>query len=493
MINKSESGFSRYIDLDGMNPVLLGTICGIYPFLFYVSNNFFASNSLEHWGFFTLVFIGLPILLFTLLGFIISRFSRLQAYKKHLLFVSIIIITGFFLSYASSLLIKKKILLVVLIVSILLSIKLNDRYKKLLVLIVILSVLPFLKTSYKLYEHLSHKEWLEQPDDIESVQFTKTPNVYMIQPDGYVGRSMMEGPLYNYKSDLYEYLEDEGFKVYDDFRSNYPASLNSNSSLFAMRQHQFGSSLMPDFEMPDAREVISGNNPVHSIFKKNNYKTFFVAEDEYFQQNKCDQLYDYFNIDIDDVAYFSKGESVTRKVLPDVKEAFEHRTDKPSFFFIEKCLPHHVHFYAEGDRVAKERIEYLEKIEEVNIWLKETIDFITSQDPDGIIIVLADHGGWVGMNNYKEMFSTKSPEHINSIYSNLAAIKWNGFNEEGYDEKLRTNVNMFRVLFAALSENKSYLNFMEDNSSYNLHLEKSFFNGVSKVMDDSGEVIYEKQ
>lgn len=494
MTEKQQKFWNKYLSLDGMNPVKIGLICGVYPFLFYMSNNFFATNSWEHWGFFALFFIGIPVVIFTLLAVLIRSAPKLQRYEKQLIFVAIIFITALFLSYASSLLIKKKLLLGVLVIAGLASLKLADRYKKLLPLILVVSILPFAKIVYKLYENVSEKEWLQQPDAIEEATFTSTPNVYMIQPDGYVGRSMMEGALYNYKSDLYDWLANASFTVYDDFRSNYPASLNSNASLFAMRHHRFGSDLMPDFEMPFAREVISGDNPVVRLFKKNNYETYFIAQDEYFQQNFAPQLYDHFNIDINDVAYFSKGKSVTKAVLPDVKEAFAIATsNRPKFFFIEKCLPHHVHFYAKGDRVKEERKEYLEKIEEVNEWLKETINFITSKDPDGIIIVLADHGGWVGMKNYAEMFSTKDAVHINSIYSTLAAVKWNGFKKGQEDADLKTNVNMFRVLFSVLSENPAYLKQMEDNASYNLHRESSFFNGVVKVIDDKGKVVYEKQ
>jgi hypothetical protein len=53
-------------------------------------------------------------------------------------------------------------------------------------------------------------------------------------------------------------------------------------------------------------------------------------------------------------------------------------------------------------------------------------------------------------------------------------------------------VNVFRVLFAALSKEPKLLNALEDDSSYNLRFKNSFFKGVSKVIDDSGNVVYEK-
>ncbi|MBW2938912.1 hypothetical protein KXJ69_12410 [Aureisphaera sp. CAU 1614] len=381
--------------------------------------------------------------------------------------------------------------MIALVVAVLLSIKLSDRYKKLLSLILVVSILPLAKLGYKIYDQVREKSWLQQPDNIEEIVFKQTPNVYMIQPDGYVNKSMMEGGLYNYETEFYDWLETNDFTLYNTFRSNYPASLNSNASLFAMRHHYFGSSLLPDLEMPYARESISGDNPVVRIFKNNGYFTFFIAEDEYFQQNRCEQLYDYTNTNLDEIPYFGLGGDLKRDVLADVKEAFTIKVDKPKFFFIEKCLPHHVHFDAAKDRIETERLDYLSKIEEVNIWLKETINFISKKDPNGIILVLADHGGWVGMENYREMFSTRDATKIHSIYAALFAVKWNGIENTGYDEDLKSNVNVFRVLFSAMSKNNVYLKHLESNDSYNLNNEGSFFKSVRKVIDDNGNAVYE--
>ena len=91
------------------------------------------------------------------------------------------------------------------------------------------------------------------------------------------------------------------------------------------------------------------------------------------------------------------------------------------------------------------------------------------------------------------MYSTNKPEYINSIYSTLAAIRWNGFLKEDLDINLKSNVNLFRVLFAVLAENKSFLNHLEDDSSFNLHKENTFYNSVYRVIDNDGNVIFNKR
>jgi len=261
-----------------------------------------------------------------------------------------------------------------------------------------------------------------------------------------------------------------------------------------MQQHYFGNSLFPSLEMPNAREIIYGDNPVISIFKNNNYKTYFIAQDDYFQQNKKKQYYDYTNINLNEINFFSDGNHLKKVVLDDLKIALKEEINQPKFFFIEKLLPHHIHFSGPlENRKNRERKEYLEKIKEVNLWLKETIKTIEKKDSKAIIIVLADHGGWVGLESYNEMFQSQDENQIRSIYGAIAAIKWNGFLKKDYDKNLSSNVNLFRVLFSVLSKNETYLNALEDNSSYNLFQKNSFYKSVNKVIDDQGKIVYIKE
>ena len=474
------------------NPLILGVITGLYPLLFYVSNNFYATNSWKHWGVFLAIFIGIPVVAFVLLflGFRLVPFMK--KYKKQLLFTTIVFLTLSLLLFASSLQIKKKLMLAILLASGIVSIKLHEKYKKLLPLILIVSVLPFFKLVYKSLDHFTQRSWLQQPDAIEQVEFVKSPNVYFIQPDGYVAEQTMKSDAYGYQSPLYDWLKSEDFTIYDGFRSNYPASLNSNASLMAMRQHAFTSSFFPSFEMPYAREIIVADNPVVTIFNNNNYQTHLITENEYFQQNKTQPAFQQYNILPEEIPYFSRGTLIKRDVFEDLQDAVHKNANSPKFFFIEKLLPHHIGFHAKEDRVNTERMKYIAHVKEANEWVTQTVGFIEENDPDAIIIILADHGGWVGMESDHEMYTTQKEEHIESIFSALAAIKWNGNLPEGFDSELKTNVNVFRVLFAALSEDESLLDHMEDNSSYNLFYKNSFFKGVSKLINDQGEYVFEK-
>src|SRR5690606_16724735 len=63
----------------------------------------------------------------------------------------------------------------------------------LLVLTTVFSVAEVMK-KYATYDH----SWIAQPDAITETQFTKTPNVYVIQPDGYVNFSEINRGYYNF-------------------------------------------------------------------------------------------------------------------------------------------------------------------------------------------------------------------------------------------------------------------------------------------------------
>ncbi|MBO6632394.1 MAG: hypothetical protein JJ936_12730, partial [Psychroserpens sp.] len=124
--------------------------------------------------------------------------------------------------------------------------------------------------------------------------------------------------------------------------------------------------------------------------------------------------------------------------------------------------------------------------------LRKTITHIEKNDDNALIVVLADHGGWLGVSNYDQKFTTRDETELNSIYSVLAAIKWNGYDHEDVDLSFRSNVNLFRILFAALSEDKTYLEDLEDDSSYNLLKDSMYFNAVNQVIDSDGNFVFNK-
>lgn len=466
-------------------PLLVGFLSGFYPLVFYYSNNYESINSFQHLLFFVLIFLLIPSAGTYFLYNVFCHFEKLKPYKKHLLFVLVIEITALFLSQVYYLTLKKKALLLLLIFVVFLSFKLYNSYKKILIFIVLLSIMPFSKClCIVFYKQLNDTlAWTKQADNIDEIKFIKKPNVYFLEPDGYVSEETMIEYPYKYKDTLYDWLKTNSFTLYKDTRSNYPASLASNASMFAMKHHYLANIPYSPFEMQDARSIIVGNNPVINILKRNNYETFFIVEDGYFQQSFQKGNYDYFNIKNSEIPFFSNDNNAKKDVYVDLKKCIESDTEKdnPKFYFIEKLFPHHIDF--DGTGKENERKEYLKKVEIANVWLKKTIDLIVNEDPTGIIIVAADHGGWVGIENIQEMFNTEDPKLIQSIFNNLIAIKWNDTLHTEFDKELKSNVNIFRVLFSYLGNDKTLLQHLEEDSSYKIHQEGLFSKKGIKVKE----------
>lgn len=488
---KFKAKIEKYIKAKEDSPFLAAFICGVTPLLFYYSNNYWAVNSWSHLAVFSSVCLGVSFVIFTLFYFGFKTNKRLSQYTDHVIFFLVLAAILVFLSHTFFVTFKRRLVLVAVLVGFyfLVPFKPREFYKKLIVLVFIFSSISFLKVLILLYEDIKPDYWLQQNDDIENVVFKSTPNIYFIQPDGYAAKRIMQKPPYNFKSELYNWLALNDFKLYDSFRSNYPSSLTSNASLLAMKQHKFANMLFPEIEMANAREVITKSNPVTSVFKNNGYETYFIAQDEYFQQNKKQRAFDYFNINKSDFPYFTKGDNQIRDVFSDLKNAMEIQNRTPKFFFVEKLLPHHVGFYKTDASIITEAEKYKERVKEVNNWLKTTVNYITTKDKNSIIVILADHGGWVGLRSFNDLFSNNNPDLISSTFSTIAAIKWNGNLEKDFDKNLKSNVNVFRVLFASLSKEKKYLDYLEDDSSYNLTINSFGFKSVKKRIDTNGKII----
>jgi hypothetical protein len=335
---------------------------------------------------------------------------------------------------------------------------------------------------------------MEQPDAIEEVVFKERPNIYVIQPDGYTSFSTFKDSIYNYDNSNFEaFLKAKGFKTYDEYRSNYYSTLSSNSSMFSMKHHYYGNTTLGINPNHNSRNEIVESNPVLRTLKHNNYKTFLMLQVPYLLSNRPSIDYDYCNISLDDISYISRGFSKQKDLIEDTKVAIIENKSTSNFFFIESMLPSHIITqYKASSSAENERIKYLEKIELANQWLTDLVNFITNEDPNGLIIIAADHGGYVGLNYTKECYNkTTDSQLINSMFSSLLAIKWPNNESPKFDSKIKTSVNLFRVLFSHLSKDESYLDNLQDDKSYMI-IRKGAPTGVYEYIDDFGLAVFNK-
>lgn len=490
---KKQSLFSVFFNNGKAYPLLTAVAAGLYPLLFYYTNNYKMINSWGHLGYFVTVFIVAPIVVF----FVVHKISGISVLKKMQPFVLPFLNLFFFLSYLNVALyagFSWMRTLLIFGVSVLLAFLLRKFFKKIIGFELILAVIGIFTLAPVVVKQLNYsKEWMKQPDAIESAIFKKKPNIYYIQPDGYANFSELQKGFYNIpNSDFENYLEENSFKSYPDFRSNYAATLPTNSSLFMMKHHYYNNG--SDFtETIDARNVIVSDNSVLRILKNNGYRTFFLTEQPYFLTNKPKLGYDFCNFSTKEISFVTTGVGNPRDVIAPFKNYLKTYPEGPNFFFVEIFNPGHITNTIDDSKgVEGEREHYIESLKESNKKLKELTKTILENDPEALIVIMADHGGFVGMTNTSESYTKNTDrDFVNSIFSTILSIHWPNGETPEFDGKLKTSVNLFRILTSYLSENDSYLSNLQADDSY-IIINFGAPQGVYEYINGEGDVVFKK-
>ncbi len=467
-------------------PLIAGLASGLYPWAFYFSNNFDFVNSWEHFFFFLSTFILIPTAVYYLVYFLMRKKYH-NSYTQYVLpaLNTFVFFTLLMLALYATIRWKQALLIITATIGILIVSKFIKKiFPKLLVIQFLLLVttaysLAVITKNYLVYDD----DWMMQPDSIQSAIFKKTPNIYVIQPDGYVNFSELSKGYYNYDNDEFEnWLSNRGFTFYENFRSNYFSTLSSNSSLFTMKHHYY--------EIFDERNVIMNQNPVVDIFNKNGYKTHFLAEVPYLVVNRPRINFAYTSFDDISRPFISKGMEINQPILEMFPKVLENSAEK-NFYFFEKLLPSHIPTFQNEKTTAEAgRIAYLENLEHANDWLQKLILQIETHDPDGLIIIVADHGGFVGFDfSLQSKIKTEDRDLLYSVFSSALAIKWPEEVIYNYDKELNTSVNLFRVLISYLSEDTSYLKNLQEDASYIL-IDENAPKGSYECIDENGNIVF---
>lgn len=494
MLSNLRKSILNFVNGPKEYPVLAGIAAGLYPLLNTYDANFHLINSWEQFAFHFGTFVLLPVLLFPLVLWSLKKIGLFPKLHKYALSVmNFCVFAGLIVIITEGS--KKEFFLMVVLVAGLLGALLHKHLKKVIVLQFILAITVLFTLVPFLARYINYDTtWMEQPDAIEEVTFQKHPNVYFIQPDGYVNFGNLSEAPYNYNnSDLESFLSEKNFKTYDHFRSNYPNTVTSNSSLLTMKHHYFSNPRKTGKTPSKYRSVITGDNAVVSIFNNNGYNTHLLLETPYLVLNRPKMAFDHCNIGYDEIPLLSRGFDLKKDLAADLEKILDDENSGKRFVFVEKIAPAHVQFrQAASLGMEKERELYLERLEEANEWLKEMVELITARDPEALIVIAADHGGYVGYE-YGFQSRTRSNDKVllNSVFSAVLAIRWPHGQAPEYDTKFRSSVNLFRILFSYLSEDSKYLEQLQNDGSYLEIYEGAPF-GVYKVLDQQGEVVFEE-
>ncbi|WP_430412190.1 sulfatase-like hydrolase/transferase [Kordia sp.] len=471
-------------------PIVFAIAAGLYSFIYVYHSNFMLVNSAFQFVVIFCAYILLPIVVFTISWQIAKRLKFLTKLQQYVLPILNAAFFGLYFIGRIYGFHQRKIILAYIIGFSLLAILLRKQYKKIIIIQFIMAFIALICLLPTIYRAtFDSDKWLTQPDAIVETKFNQFPNIYVIQPDGYVNFSELAKNPYNFENGEFEsYLENKNFKLYKNFRSNYTSTVLSNSSMFGMKHHYKGEQLF------GARKVIAGENPVIKTLKNNGYQTFLLMENPYLLLNRPAIKYDSCNFSMDEVPWFGFGAfSQNKKLIDPLEKTIQREKGKRNFYFIEKIAPGHITTF-KNQALGKEteRENYLEKLKSANEWLKEITAIIIKNDPNCLIVIAADHGGYVGFNYTKELFEKQTNKKlIYSGFSAALAIKWPNNAIPDYDVKLKTPVNLFRTLFTYLGDNKALLENFQDDTSHAI-IKKNAPSGVYEYIDNDGNVVFRK-
>jgi|GEM_PF-179326 len=487
---KKDKSFANQLNENSALKVILsGLGVGLYPALYFFSRKPDILTSWSHYAFFTVAFVLIPMLIFWAIQKWIP-FKKIQFKERIHIFLSV----SFFFFFLQLILFTqhhKKLTLLAIVFGFLAARFLWKHTSKIILLQLILAVLtiPLVYSAVQLRSSYS-TTWMEQEDNIEEAVFKKKPNIYFIEPDGYVNFSELGKGFYTIENkDFEQYLDQKGFVAYPNFRSNYPTTLASNASFFSMKHHYFNEDLKSE-EVQFARDIIFNRNPVLEILKKNNYKTTYITDTPYLLSNRPKMGYDASNFGFWDVSFIDNGIRDERaNVVADFQRLHTANDDQPAFFFIQYLEPWHIHTRELGSLgKEKERALYRDRLYDSNSKMQQIIDEILKNDNEALIVMMADHGGYVGMDHGQEAYKKSTDRDlVHSIFSNIMAIHWPNGNEPSFAKETASSVNLFRMLISYLSEEPNYLKRLQDNSSY-IILKEGVEHGIYKYIDTFGNV-----
>lgn len=486
----------NFLKKDFGNPILVALGAGFYPLLHYYNNNLFMAMSWQQITFLVSVCLLLPIILVKITPWFL-RFKIFNFFSTS--YLSILNFCAFFgLFGVISLGFNKKQALLVLFCAFWVGLLLKKHLAKivalqfLLAMMSLITLIPKLKFAFT----YSNDNWVEISTEELQTNLKERPNIFVIQPDGYANFEDMRKPPYDYQDRSFEdWLLQEGFVNYEGFRSNYYSTLTSNSSLFAMKHHYYQNTNPSTLKTFGATKIITGKeNNVVSILKNNGYNCCLLSDNSFFLVDRNTLSFDYSNIGFRDVSFHDPGMVNGVDILTDLKSVLSGLSPEEShFFFIEKTIPGHIYYTKDKSKGKEvERVEYLQRIEVANEWLKSLVLEINEFDSNALIILVADHGGYVGLDYTLEAVEKRMTDlEVRSSFSSLLSIKWPS-NIKGSDTlTFRTNVNLFRKILYSLSSERSLVNNLMENSSY-IPLKSGADYKYYKCMDENGEVIFKE-
>lgn len=478
--------------------ILLTLLVGLYPAFFFIGINWYIFTPTQS----IFLLIGAPVICSVILlvfTYTVLFFSKVVYGKfetgrdpsmlgtrliNPILTVFSLSLCAFFLrrTLASILIPQIVIILFVAVVIILASLSVHKYgLKKLNIILAVLTFISIgqLVVNISFKDSSSRSEWLYKNQAINNqIKFSKKPNVYFIVTESYPNREALKTIYDIDNAAFYQQLKSSGFILYHDFYSNYNYTFASLPSVFAMEHHYYQINL-GNFDSIGGRRMIEAEtyNSVVDTFKNNSYKIQYIhtnnslltkgASVDFCYPTPANCLALEFFLTHQNI---SKG-SVFRPKGPNFLNLLNTRIsistsqEQPYFNFFYILLPGHspsrwsTHSKTAVNKILSEfRKNYNIEIESANNLLIEIVELIMGKDDDPLIIISADHGSW-GYRFKEDANGNPIPDNLFILdrFGALLAIRFPQDCSQSFDSDIKTHVNLFRYIFAYLSENNNII------------------------------------
>jgi len=510
----------------------LALLTGLYPALFFISNNWFAIG-LRQSIYLVLALTLIAFIVVSLASLILNKVvswyrlcgSEMRAQSSHFIqalergfvfFLSCYLLLGFLQFTLTGLAatihledLRNGILFalaVVLLVYLIGAGHSKTEWLNPIVLLnfflLIMSFLAFASLSMSVlgnYDKLFRSASLDNTEKQEvyvDVNFASTPNIYLIIPDSYPSNPLLARLFGFDNSDFSNELSRAGFSLYDDYFSSYPYSVQSMHSMFSMEHNYFRNSIGED--TLNMRKLIAGRgNNVTDILRNNGYTSHYIHESDYLVQENCfiesclPRLSDYqrFRQILENFYFFDfDGNTYKYDVGTAMTEQIASTQQDSRRFIYKHFMDAHsgLKSYDKRNEGALEgfRRNYPARIKQVNKVLLGEIEKILAHDQTAVIVIVADHGTWAGAERTNAGLT--SDETLDKVNVFLA-IRWGSAYRGQYEHDIKTSVNLFRYLFAYLSNDERILATKVEDDSY------VKYRDVWKVVEDGKVLAQPKQ
>jgi hypothetical protein len=503
MKTKTFQVVTRWFAFDSI--LLLAVLTGLYPSLFFLSKNWFVFSFAQRlYLILSLTAAALTVLL--TLHFLFSR-TRLprRVARSAVVLVAVYLLVGYFdfvvvdlerrygsFDVRGAITIALSAVAALLLMASWRKPQGSDPVRHINIGLAAMTLMAFLSLGMSVAGNYSKMFSASSPDanqtaTYDQVRFQSTPNIYLLIPDSYPSNPVLKRFFHYDNGKFSTELQNLGFRVYDDYFSSYPYSVESVHSMLSMSHNYLQKTIGND--AIGLREIIGGrNNDVMRILANNGYKSVFIHQTDYLFKEHCyierclPKLSEYEMLwsNLQNHYFFSwlPWDGRRYDVADEMKDQIRNTPANSRAFIYGHFMGAHSGVKAldalEQNRLVL-RKHYPSMIATVNRMLLEQIREISRHDPSAVIVIVGDHGTWAGANRTE---SALTPDETLDKFHVFLAIRWGDAYKGQYDDKVKSGVNLFRYVFAYLSESESILETRVADESYLLS------NGAYKVVED---------